>query len=361
MKRVVCAAWVVLAAGWSACVHAGDAVAVVCNVKVVSDKVKDVSSLEAWKRSYIQEGMTDKDKALAIWETVVAHQYQDTPPWEFLNNEGTVQDAIKIFNVYGYSFCGPAANEIASLARYVGLKCRISTISAHVVPEVEWDGEWHLLDASLINFFVFKDEPADAVNGKFSRALTNYAVPNGKIASIKEIMTAVKGWYDKNPEYLIRPKNRKGKPKGNDTRLRKFHAAGGWMGWKKGPKLLADCPFYGGDGWLPARTHGWYATMQEYDGSTYFPYEAGYSMGYKVDVRLRPGEKLIRNWSNKGLFVNMDGTGGVPGSLKARIGKGSWAYCAKVGDIAPGRIGTVSRSGSITYAECGGLHYNPRL
>ena len=77
-----------------------------------------------------------------------------------------------MMNVYGYSFCGVAANEIASLARYVGLEARISTIMAHVVPEIRWDGQWHMLDASLINFFVFQDQPADAVNGKFSPALT---------------------------------------------------------------------------------------------------------------------------------------------------------------------------------------------
>ena len=96
---------------------AAESVGVVANVKVVSDKVKDVSSLEAWKQAYIKEGMTDKDKALACWESVVAHQYQDSPPVEFLNNENTVQDAIKMFNVYGHSFCGVAANELVSLAR----------------------------------------------------------------------------------------------------------------------------------------------------------------------------------------------------------------------------------------------------
>ena len=173
------------------------ATGVVANIKVLSDKVKDVSSLEAWKKSYIQEGMTDKDKALAIWESVVAHQYQDTPPKEFLHNENDVYDVMKMFNVYGHSYCGVAAYEMASLARYAGLKARVSTIAAHVVPEIEWDGKWHMLDASLVNFFVMKDQPPDAVNGKFSRALSNYAVPNGNIASIEEIIAAVKQWYAK--------------------------------------------------------------------------------------------------------------------------------------------------------------------
>ncbi len=312
---------------------------VVANVKVVSDKVKDVSSLEAWKKSYIREGMSDGDKALAVWESVVAHQYQDTPPKEFLHNEGDVYDALKMFNVYGYSYCGVAACEIASLARYVGLKARVTTIVAHVVPEVEWGGQWHMLDASLVNFFVLKGQPADARSGRFSRALTNYAVPNGKIASIAQIIAAVKQWYAKHPEYLVRPEGPQGPAKGDDAKLRKLHAQGGWQGWKQGPALLTDCPFYDGTGWLPAHTHGWYSTMQEYDGSHCAPYEAGYSMGYKVNIQLRPGERLTRNWSNRGLFVNMDGTAGTPGALAGKIGEGFMAYCPKFGDLAPGRIG----------------------
>jgi len=41
----------------------------VANVKIVSDKVPDVSSLDAWKKSYIKEGMSDKEKAMAVWKT----------------------------------------------------------------------------------------------------------------------------------------------------------------------------------------------------------------------------------------------------------------------------------------------------
>ena len=320
------------------------AVGVVANVKVLSDKVRDVSSLEAWKASYIRPGMSDCDKALAIWESVVAHQYQDTPPKEFLHNGADVCDALKMFNVYGYSYCGVAACEVASLARYVGLKARVTTISLHLVPEIEWDGQWHMLDASLVNFFVLKDQPAGAVNGRFSRALSNYAVPNGKIASIAEIMAAVKEWYAAHPDFLVQHGGG-AKPTGDDAKLRKFHAANGWLGWRGGPQLLTDCPLYGWDGWLPAHTHGWYSTMQEYDGSTCFPYEAGYSLGYKVNLQLRPGERLTRNWSNRGLYANMDGTGGQPGALGGKIGQDFMAYCPKFGDLAPGRIG----NGTIDY------------
>src|SRR5262249_41230379 len=86
----------------------GPAAGVVCHIKVVSDKVPDVSSIEAWKRSFLRAGMTDEEKALAAWRTTVMFQHQDTPPNEYLQNEMVVQDPIKLFNVYGYSFCSVA-------------------------------------------------------------------------------------------------------------------------------------------------------------------------------------------------------------------------------------------------------------
>ena len=298
-------AMVALAAGRATPADAPQ-VGVVCHVKVLSDKVEDVSSLEAWKASFIKPGMSDREKALAVWASVVKFQYQDNPPAEFLELENTVLDALKTFNVYGYAMCGNAASHVQSLARYAGLQARGWTINAHVVPEVFWDGKWRLLDASLVNYF---------------------PKPDGDLASVEEIEAAIKDWYEKTPGF-----------KGDDARLRKFHAENGWTGWRRGPALLAASPFYGADGWLPARTHGWYSTMQEYDGSTLFAYECGYSVGYQVNVQLRPGERLTRNWSNKGLHVNLDG-GGVPGCLKGKTGEGFQAFCAKYGDLAPGRLG----------------------
>ena len=44
--------------------RADDPAGVVCHVKVLSDKAPDVSSLDAWKRSFLKDGMTDHEKAL---------------------------------------------------------------------------------------------------------------------------------------------------------------------------------------------------------------------------------------------------------------------------------------------------------
>jgi len=293
-------------------------VGVVCNIKVVSDKVQDVSSLEAWQRSFIKPDMSDEEKALAIWRSVVMFRHQDSPPKELLEGDGCVHDPIKVFNVYGYNMCCCAASNIAALARFIGLPARIWTIRAHVVPEVQWDGEWHMLDASLINYF---------------------RKPNGKIASVDEIIAEVKAWYDAHPEY-----------RNNEAKLRELHRQDGWTGWKRGPALLANCPFYGSDGWLPAKTHGWYSTMLEYDGSVKFLYEPGYSLGYRVNNQLRPGERLVLNWFNKGFHVNMR-DGEEPGCLRKRIGEDDLTYARDYGDVAPGRIGNGLREYDVPLAD----------
>jgi hypothetical protein len=279
-------------------------VGVVCHVKVVSDRVPDMSNLETWKKAWIKDGMTDEQKAMAVWKTVRTFQHQEAPPVEFLHNEDAVQDPFKIFNVYGYSLCSIASCDIECLARYAGLQARGRIINSHSVPEVFWDGAWHLLDSSLMCYFPKAD---------------------GKLASVDEIIAGIKEWYDKNPGY-----------RKNDKKLYEFMRNGGW---KKGPEVLSRCPSYDENGWLEAATHGWYSTMQEYDGSQSGLYEYGYTQGYEVNIQLRPGERLTRNWSNKGLHVNMKGDGGAPGCIGMKVGQDSLRYTPKDGDLAPGRIG----------------------
>ena len=276
---------------------------VVSHITVLSDKVADFSSIEAWRKAAIKDGMSDEQKAMAVWRSVVSFQHQESPPAEFLQVENSVHDPIKMANVYGYSLCSVASAHVQALARAAGLQARGWTLNAHVVPEILWDGKWHLLDASLIAHFPKAD---------------------GQPAGVEEIAAGVKQWYAEHPGF-----------KGDDARLRAFMRGGGW---RKGPEVLTRTTAYDDNGWLPAATHGWYSTMQEYDGSTLFEAESGYSMGYEVNVQLRPGERLTRNWSNKGLHVNMDG-GGAPGCIAEKTGEGALRYTPKFGDIAPGRIG----------------------
>jgi hypothetical protein len=291
---------------------------VVSHIKVLSDKVEDVSSLEAWKKSFIKDGMTDREKAMAVWTSVVKFQVQDDPPNEFLQAGDNVLDPIKLANVYGYSFCSVASANVQALARYAGLQARGWTIHGHVVPEVFWDGRWHMLDASLVNYFPKAD---------------------GQLAAVEEIVAGVKEWLAQRPGV-----------KGDDGALRAFM---GNRGWRNGPPLLARSPFYDDNGWLPAGTHGWYSTMQEYDGRTLFPFEAGYSLGYELNIQLRRGERLTRSWSNRGLHINMH-DGRAPGCLNEKVGPNTMLrHSPRFGDLAPGRLGNGTHEYDVRLADGG--------
>jgi hypothetical protein len=183
-------AQLVFSASFLAALSAADRpIGVVSHVKVLSDRVPDVSSLEAWKKSFIRDGMTDEEKALAVWKSNVAFVYQDAPPNEFLQ-EACVHDAVKSFNVYGYGMCCCASARVAELARYLGLEARGFAINSHSVPEVRWQNEWHLLDASLANYFTRSD---------------------GRIASLNDVCQGVEGWLNAHPGY-----------RGNGRKLQEF-------------------------------------------------------------------------------------------------------------------------------------------
>jgi hypothetical protein len=279
-------------------------VGVVSNVKVLSDKVPDVSSLEAWKKSFIKEGMSDKEKALAVFNTEVTFQQADAPPNEYLQREDAVLDPIKLFNVYGYTLCSVSSANVMCLARYVGLPARCFTIQAHVVPEIFYEGGWHMFDADLIEYFPKAD---------------------GTIASLKEIVDEVSQWKAKHPEYATINKSNR-------------YAYMAKPGWKTGPDVLLRNPFYDDMGWLPCAEFAWGDTMLQFSGIAN-NWQSCYSMGYRVNVELREGEKLTRNWFNKGMHVNMLGGGEAPGALRAKIGEASFRHSPRWGDIAPGRVG----------------------
>ena len=179
-------------------------VGVVSHVKVLSNHAEDVSSPEAWAAATIKPGMTDQEKVLAIWRTVVKYRHQTAPPNEWIQDN--VHDVFKTIHVYGYGMCCCAASHVETLARYLGMPARGWAIHLHSVPEVYYDNSWHLVDGSLMNYFLN---------------------PDGKIASVQDIQRAVKDWHAANPGYRM-----------NDGKLRQFAADEGWK--KKGPPLLAS-------------------------------------------------------------------------------------------------------------------------
>ncbi|MCZ7648650.1 MAG: hypothetical protein M5U26_25895 [Planctomycetota bacterium] len=287
--------------------------AVVCNVKVLSDKVEDVSSFEAWQQAVIKPDMSDAQKALAAWETVVKFRHHDTFPDECsaLGPSGTL-DAIKLFNVYGYCRGTGAQPAFLQLVRQMGYEARAWSVNRWGVPELKYGGAWHMFDPGMICYF---------------------RKPDGAVASVEELVAGVKGWLEQHPGM-----------QGDEPKIRKYQAD---PGFKQGPGILVNCPTYDERGNFALNYFGWFSAMVLYDGSnnTPFLYEEASSQGYRVNIRLRKGERLTRNWSNKGLHVTA-GDGKKVECLELQTGSKALYYTPKWGDLANGRVG----NGTLEYA-----------
>ncbi len=283
------------------------------NLKVLSDQVDDVSSVEAILKSFLHPGMSEQERARAIWTAAIKYRHQSIPPNEFLAADWEAHDPVKIFNVYGYCMCCCSSAIIEALNRADGREARGRILNGHSVPEVWYGGAWHMDDASLITYF---PKPGRGVD-----------------ASVDEIAKSVIDWYAGHPGF-----------REDRSKLAELMRRDGWLGWKAdGPALLAACPWYR-LGFFPAGTHGWNDTMVEYDRKSEV-YEYGYQVGHRAVFSLRPGEWFDRRAGNWGLHINREE---MPDwdALKARAPEGDLAYLK---DFLPGYKGGVVGNGTHRY------------
>jgi len=106
---------------------------------------------------------TDADKARAIWEFTRHHRFHATT-WD-----REVVDAVKVFNVYGYTLCGNDAQVISDLWKAAGLKVRRGFPVGHCVAEAFYDGEYHLLDGDEHCVFLRRDNKTIASEAEVVR------------------------------------------------------------------------------------------------------------------------------------------------------------------------------------------------
>lgn len=94
---------------------------------------------------------TERDKARAIWEFQRTHRFHATT-WGKESN-----DAVKVYNIYGYTLCGNDAQVISDLWRAAGLRTRRGYPIGHVVAEAFYNGEYHLLDGDEHAIYLRRD------------------------------------------------------------------------------------------------------------------------------------------------------------------------------------------------------------
>jgi hypothetical protein len=106
---------------------------------------------------------TERDKARAIWEFQRNHRFHATT-WGKESN-----DAVKVYNIYGYTLCGNDAQVISDLWKAAGLNTRRGYPVGHVVAEAFYDGEYHLLDGDEHAIYLRRDNKTIASEAQVVR------------------------------------------------------------------------------------------------------------------------------------------------------------------------------------------------
>ncbi len=117
--------------------------------KIVSIHTVDTSSLESIIETIIEPGMTPEEKAIAIWRFCWEHTYHWPAPKENdrrVHEFDVVYDALKLLNVYGYTYCYAIRSLGEALWEAAGMEGRSGGIGGHVLAEVYYEGRYHLLD-----------------------------------------------------------------------------------------------------------------------------------------------------------------------------------------------------------------------
>ncbi len=96
----------------------------------------------------IEPGMSDREKALAIWFQECRYHYH------FIGDS----DPVRVFNVFGCYQCGNNGTSVAGLFRRAGLKVSPSAGTiGHTTARVFFDGRWNDLDGDQHAIFLLRD------------------------------------------------------------------------------------------------------------------------------------------------------------------------------------------------------------
>ncbi len=101
--------------------------------------------------SAVDAGMTDREKAMALWFQQIGHRYHEG------GDNVELGDPVKVFNVYGYDTCGNDSMCMATLWHRAGLKVTPARVVGHCISEAYFDGRWNLLDGDMDCMYLLRD------------------------------------------------------------------------------------------------------------------------------------------------------------------------------------------------------------
>src|SRR5438552_3720638 len=109
---------------------------------------RSVSSIVA---RAIEPGMTEKEKATALWWQQIQHRFH------YQGDNRELASPVKVLNIYGHNTCGNDSICLAGLWKMAGLKVAPARLVGHCVTQVFYDGAWHLFDGDMHSLYLLRD------------------------------------------------------------------------------------------------------------------------------------------------------------------------------------------------------------
>jgi hypothetical protein len=129
----------------------------VVNPRITVNGGPNWQTLDSILAGIVEPGMSDDQKAHAIWQFTRHNRYHWWSPSQWTQEN---VDPVKLFNVYGYGFCTDSAAAMAAMFERVGLPSRFWTLGAHgehQVSEAWYGGAWHMLEADRDGLYLERD------------------------------------------------------------------------------------------------------------------------------------------------------------------------------------------------------------
>jgi hypothetical protein len=123
----------------------------------LSNGQNNFRSFEEFVASAFTPGMSDAEKAMAVWQQRIKYRYHFGAA--DASEEG---DVVRNMYIYGYNTCGHDSMMMAELWKQVGLKAAPARGVGHCISQVFYDGKWHLYDGDMKSVYLSRDNESVA-------------------------------------------------------------------------------------------------------------------------------------------------------------------------------------------------------
>ncbi len=117
----------------------------------LSNGYNDFRSVEAIVARAVKPGMTDREKAVALWWQQIQYRFH------YQGDNSELSSPVKVLNIYGHNTCGNDSICLAGLWKAAGLRVAPARLVGHCVTQVFYDGGWHLFDGDMHSVYLLRD------------------------------------------------------------------------------------------------------------------------------------------------------------------------------------------------------------